>query len=107
MRHSRGADRPSCLAMNPRNREASAARRVELLAAFDALPEDDRADLLELVESWASTGFIDPDKREAGRLLNRLYVACGWAPAPGHKLGCTAVNGHDPSRTGCPVPLET
>jgi hypothetical protein len=54
MRPSKGAGRPSLLAMNPRNREASAARRTKLLAAFDALDEDTRADLLEAVETMAS-----------------------------------------------------
>lgn len=79
MRPGRGAGSPSCLALNPRNREASAGRRVKLLAAFDSLPEDDRADLLELVESMVGRGAGDAGVMlEARRLVHQVYTAAGW-----------------------------
>jgi hypothetical protein len=79
MRPSKGASRPSVLAINPRNRELSAARRVKLLAAFDSLDEDTRADLLELAEDFA---FLAGDRRmerdDARQIIRQLYAAAGW-----------------------------
>jgi hypothetical protein len=74
MRAGKGADRPSVLAINPRNREASAERRTKLLAAFDALDEDTRADLLEEAETMT---YSVPGS-EARRILRLMYVTAGW-----------------------------
>jgi hypothetical protein len=84
MKPSAGAGRPSCLAVNPRNREASAARRVKLLAAFDALDEDTRADFLEAAETMAlssTPGGVDNVRAHARTILRRLYAAAGWDQA--------------------------
>lgn len=79
MRHSKGADRPSCLVMNPRNREASAARRVKLLAAFDSLDCNVRADLLELIEQISqNAGERLEERREARGIIKRIYEIAGW-----------------------------
>ena len=80
MKPGEGADRPSVLAINPRNREASAARRVKLLAAFGSLSEDDRADLLEAVESIThlAHGGTGTERDEARRVIHLMYVAAGW-----------------------------
>jgi hypothetical protein len=83
MRHGKGADRPSCLAMNPGNREASAARRTRLLAAFDALPEDTRADLLELVETVAfAAGEASLERSDLRDLTRRMYASAGFESSP-------------------------
>jgi hypothetical protein len=77
---SKGAGRPSLLVLNPRNPEASAERRALLLAAFDSLDEDARADLLEAVEtmvSRASSG-VDQYRDEARDVIRRVYDAAGW-----------------------------
>jgi hypothetical protein len=64
--------------MNPSNREASADRRALLLAAFDVLPEDDRADLLEAVETLAATAKgVDAARDEARAVLARMYTLAG------------------------------
>jgi hypothetical protein len=78
MKPSKNASRASCLVMNPRNREASAARREKLLAAFESLPEDTRADLLELVETWVSTGSSDPEKIQPRAIIRQMYAIAGW-----------------------------
>jgi hypothetical protein len=82
MKPSKNAGRPSLLALNPRNREASASRRTLLLAAFNALPEDDRADLLEAAETLASRvspGLgLDEERDEARRVIHLVYAAAGW-----------------------------
>jgi hypothetical protein len=68
------------LAINPRNREASAARRVKLLATFDSLDENTRADLLEAVETMAfrGTSGADAESTEARGILRRVYTAAGF-----------------------------
>jgi hypothetical protein len=64
--------------MNPSNREASAARRAALLAAFDAQPADDRADLLEAVEKLAASAKgVDEARDEARAILARVYTLAG------------------------------
>jgi hypothetical protein len=64
--------------MNPRNVEASAARRVKLLAAFDSLPEDDRADLLELAEDIDMAGMDTARRLGLREAIAALYAAAGW-----------------------------
>jgi hypothetical protein len=83
MRPSKGADRPSLLALNPRNREASAARRVQLLAAFNSLDEDTRADLLEAVETIVTrtSGGVDFCRDDARAVIKQMYAAAGWERA--------------------------
>lgn len=82
MRASAGASRPSSLAINPRNPQTSAARRVKMLAAFDSLDEDTRADLLEAAETMASRltpGLgLDSERDEARRIIAQIYAAAGW-----------------------------
>lgn len=78
MKPSADAGRLSSLAVNPRNREASAARRTRLLAAFESLDEDTRADLLEAVESMASRPNGGIPGHEARRILSLMYAAAGW-----------------------------
>jgi hypothetical protein len=80
MRPGKGASVPSVLAMNPRNPEASAARRVKLLAAFNALDEDTRADLLELAETWAfrATSAANTEAYDARTIMRQMYAAAGW-----------------------------
>lgn len=78
MHHGKGADQPSVLALNPHNREASAARREKLLAAFDGLDVNTRADLLELVEAWVTAQPIDQAKRDARAIIRQVYEAAGW-----------------------------
>ena len=75
----RDAGRPSSLAMNPRNREASADRRGLLLAAFRTLDDTTQADLLEAVESLASraTG-VDSERDEARTIIHQVYTVAGW-----------------------------
>jgi hypothetical protein len=63
--------------MNPDNVGASTRRRVKLLAAFDSLPEDTRADLLELIETWAHSGTWNFDKDEARKIIAQVYAAAG------------------------------
>lgn len=77
MKPSADAGRASYLAMNPRNREASAARRTKLLAAFNALDEDTRADLLEAVEAVTATAGGYPDGVTARRIFRQMYAAAG------------------------------
>lgn len=74
-----GGGNASCLVMNPRNREASAARRARLLAGFDSLPPDTRADLLEAAETMAHrAGGVDAERDEARRIITLMYVTAGW-----------------------------
>ena len=84
MRGSAGSARPSVLAMNPDNVAASAARRVQLLAAFSSLDEDTQADLLEAVEtlSFSHSGGYDPVRATAREIIRKVYVAAGWPPDP-------------------------
>jgi hypothetical protein len=80
MRASRGADRPSLLALNPRNPELSADRRTKLLAAFRSLDEDTQADLLELVETIAfrrSPG-VDNERSDARDIMRQVHQLAGW-----------------------------
>jgi hypothetical protein len=79
MKPSRDAGRPSCLAMNPNNREASAARRVKLLKAFDSLDENIRADLLEDIESLVfKAGIsISVERDDARDIIEQVYKAAG------------------------------
>jgi len=75
MKPSKGALRPSVLAMNPHNAEASIARREKLIAAFAELSPDEQADFIEAAESWArrqSTG-VDFERDEARSILRKLY----------------------------------
>jgi hypothetical protein len=66
--------------MNPRNREASAARRVKLLAAFNGLDEDTRADLLELAETIAfAAGDAYMERSDLRDMYRELFAAAGWA----------------------------
>jgi hypothetical protein len=80
MRHGKGADRPSALAMNPRNREASAARREQLLAAFLSLDENVQADLLEAVESLVLNAGISVslERDRAREIIRQVYAVAGW-----------------------------
>ena len=80
MKPSKGADRPSLLAMNPRNREASAARRIKLLAAFLSLDEDTQADLLEAAETIAfrAQGGVDFERDRAREIIRQVYAIAGW-----------------------------
>lgn len=79
MKPSRDADRPSCLAMNPNNRAATAVRRTKLLEVFLALDEDTQADLLEAVETMAHRASgVDPERDEARRIIRQMYEAAGW-----------------------------
>lgn len=80
MKPSKDAARPSALAINPHNREASARRRVKLLAAFDSLPEDTRADLLEAVESLVGTAQtgVNLYRDDALEVIQQVYAAAGW-----------------------------
>jgi hypothetical protein len=80
MRAGKGASRPSCLVMNPNNLEASAARRTRLLAAFDSLPEDIRANLLEAAETIAfrHSGGVDFERDEVREIIAQTYEAAGW-----------------------------
>ena len=71
------AAQPSALAMNPRNREASAARRARLLAAFDALPADTRADLIEAAETTAFTGYRDRETDDIRGIFGQLFALAG------------------------------
>jgi hypothetical protein len=64
--------------MNPRNREASVARRYELLAAFAALSEDDQADLLEAAESTAFGSASSTTERDVWEVVTRMYKILGW-----------------------------
>jgi hypothetical protein len=80
---SEEAGRPSCLVMNPRNREASAARREQLLAAFLALDVNDQADLLEAAESLAfaaapGTSPYHGTRGKVCRAIGKMYAAAGW-----------------------------
>jgi len=80
MKHGKGADSLSALAVNPRNREASARRREKLLAAFLSLGEDTCADLLELVESIAfNAGDARIERDDARDIIRQVYTAAGWA----------------------------
>ena len=79
MKPSRDAGRPSCLAMNPNNLQASAARRTKLLAVFLGLDEDTQADLLEAVETMAfRASGVDPERDEALRIVRQMHAAAGW-----------------------------
>jgi hypothetical protein len=81
VRPSKGADRPSLLAIQPRNRELSAARRVALLAAFDSLDEDTRADLLEAAETIArraGVSCVDFEAADIREIITRVYRVAGW-----------------------------
>lgn len=79
MKPSKGAYRPSLLALNPHNPEASAARRVKLLAAFGSLDEDTQADLLELTESIAfNAGCASLERGDARDIMRRIYAIAGW-----------------------------
>lgn len=80
MRPGKRAGRPSLLALNPRNQELSAARRVTLLAAFEALDEDTRADLLEAAETIAgrASSGVDFEVAEMRFIFGRVYREAGW-----------------------------
>jgi hypothetical protein len=88
LRPGAGAGRPSCLAVNPGNLEASAARRARLLAAFDSLDVNDRADLLEAVEAIVgrAAGGVDAERDRARGIIREAYAAAGWEDA-GAKAG--------------------
>jgi hypothetical protein len=81
MRAAKNASRPSCLVINPNNREASIARRIKLLAAFNSLDEDTRADLLEAVETVAFRASTDVDfvRDDVRDIIRQAYTAAGWA----------------------------
>jgi len=79
MKPSADAGRPSCLAMNPNNLRASAARREKLLAAFLGLDEDTQADLLEATETMVfRAGGVDSERDEARRIVRQMHAAAGW-----------------------------
>lgn len=82
MRPSRGAYNPSALALNPTNLADSAARRERLLAAFDSLDVNDRADLLEAVETIvhsARAASSPTEELRVGRqVMRRVYAEAGW-----------------------------
>lgn len=86
---SPGADRPSLLAMNPDNPAATARRRAALLNAFDALPANVRADLLELIESAAYSQSTTVDRlavRDMRLIVDEIYrlgglLLCGATPS--------------------------
>jgi hypothetical protein len=96
MKPSKSAGRPSVLAINPRNLEASAARRARLLAAFNALDEDTRADLLEVAESWAfrATAAANTESYEARGIFRQMHAAMETRPDPDalsdRELACLA-----------------
>lgn len=76
---SRGADRPSLLAINPGNEQASAKRRAKLLAAFDQLTIDQRADLLELAETVShAAGDARLERNDLRDLVRGIYTIAGW-----------------------------
>ena len=55
---------------------------MKLLAAFDALPEDTRADLLELAESIAfNAGDARFERDDARDIIRIMYATAGWEPA--------------------------
>lgn len=89
MKPSADAGRPSCLAMNPRNREASAARRTRLLAAFLSLDEDAQADLLEAAEGWVfrATPDTSSERHRAREIIRRVYALAGWGDGTGQEAG--------------------
>jgi hypothetical protein len=63
--------------MNPRNVELSAARREALLAGFDSLHEDSRADLLEAAETLAGMALPGDEAAEIRAILAQAYRAAG------------------------------
>lgn len=77
MRPSKNAGRPSCLVMNPQNARASETRRARLLAAFDALDCNERADLLEMLETLSHAGFTEPWKQDVRGLFAKIYKLAG------------------------------
>lgn len=77
---SMGPGRPSRaseLVMNPHNDQAATRRRAKLLAAFDSLAPDQRADLLELVEAMAFSGTWESWKQGGRDLMRQLYAIAG------------------------------
>jgi hypothetical protein len=78
MKPSKGAGRPPRLAGSWR--EATAKRRIKLLAAFGSLDEDTQADLLEAVESmvFRAPGGVDFERDEAREIIRQVYLAAGW-----------------------------
>jgi len=76
---SKGAGRPSLLAMNPRNPQASAERRGKLLAAFRALDWSVQADVLELCETIAfAAGDARTERGDLREHIRQLYQLAGW-----------------------------
>jgi hypothetical protein len=73
----RFAHQASALAVEPRNVELSESRRIKLLAGLLGLDPATRADLLELVEHWAFSGFVDTEKRDAQKIMMQLYEKGG------------------------------
>lgn len=70
----------STLAMsqNPADERASALRRVYMMIAYDRIPEDDRADLLEAIESIVTTRGTNPDYIErAGNIMAKIHIEMG------------------------------
>jgi hypothetical protein len=75
MKPSEDATLPSTLAMQPHNEAASELRRVRMLLAFDQLSEDDRADLLEAIESTVITHGTNKDYiNKAREIMRRIYA---------------------------------
>lgn len=80
MQPSKNASRPSVLAVNPLNREASIRRRLRLLNAFLSLDEDAQADLLEAVDTIVhrASASVDNERDEARAIFRRVYELAGW-----------------------------
>jgi len=81
MKPSRDAGRLSALAVNPNNRQASAARRTKLLAAFLGIDEDTWSNLMEATETMAfrlpSGVGLDSERAEALRIVRQMHEAAG------------------------------
>jgi hypothetical protein len=73
------AGQASCLAVEPDNRELSAARRALLLTAFRALDVNDQANLLELAESIAfNHGEARLERDDLRDYFRALFRLAGW-----------------------------
>jgi hypothetical protein len=80
MEPSKDAGRPSCLVVQPDNLALSVQHRIALVASFDALPEDAKADLLEFIESWVhrQSAEMDTDRRDTSLIVHQMYANARW-----------------------------